>query len=221
MKSAQPKLLVFASGSKDGGGSGFQEMVEFTRTDPPVLDANIVGVVSNHEFGGVRKKDDKLGVPFIYWKAGSLYGAEGYQRLVEQFKADYVMLSGWLKLVCGLDPARTINIHPGPLPEFGGPGLYGHHVHEAVTKAYREGRIKQSAVTMHFVTEEYDRGPIIHQFPVLIREDDTPETLAARVNEKERALQSIILNRVVHGYLYYHEGKVFEKDHEPKLLYFL
>lgn len=220
MKRVKPNLLVFASGSKDGGGGGFQEMVEFTRTDPPVLDANIVGVVSNHEFGGVRQKADKLGVPFICWKTSSLYGAEGYQRLVEQFKADYVMLSGWLKLVCGLDPARTINIHPGPLPDFGGPGLYGHHVHEAVMEAYRAGKIKQSAITMHFVTGEYDRGPIIHQFPILIRKDDTPETLAARVNEKERALQSVILNSVIHGFIYYHDGKVFAKDYEQKLQYF-
>lgn len=219
MNKTRPRVLVFASGSAEGGGSGFQELVEFSRTTPPVLNAEIVGVVSNHEFGGVRKKADKLSIPFVFWKGG-LYGAAGYQVLVEIFKADYVMCSGWLKLVRGLDPARTINIHPGPLPEFGGPGLYGHYVHEAVMKAYREGRIRQSAVTMHFVTEEYDRGPIIHQFPVLIRSDDTPETLAARVNEKERAMQSIILNRVVHGYLYYHDGKVFAKDHEPKLLYF-
>lgn len=219
LEKAKPRVLVFASGSKDGGGSGFQEMVEFTRTDPPVLDAEIVGVVSNHEQGGVRKKADKLDIPFVCWKAG-LYGADGYQRLVEYFKADYVMLSGWLKLVHGLDPACTVNIHPGPLPEFGGPGLYGHHVHEAVMKAYWEGRVTQSAVTMHFVTSEYDRGPIIHQFPVLIRSDDTPETLAARVNEKERVLQSIYLNKVVHGYIYYHEGKVFSLDHEPKIQYF-
>lgn len=220
MNKTQPKVLIFASGSKDGGGSGFQEMVEFTRTDPPVLNANIVGVISNHEFGGVRKKADKLGIPFLCWNAGSLYGADGYRRIVEHFKADYVMLSGWLKLVCGLDPARTINIHPGPLPDFGGPGLYGHHVHEAVMEAYHAGKIRQSAVTMHFVDAQYDHGPVIHQFPVLIREDDTPETLAARVNEKERALQSVILNSVIHGFIYYHDGKVFTKDHGQKLRYF-
>jgi phosphoribosylglycinamide formyltransferase-1 len=127
-----------------------------------------------------------------------------YQSFVKFFAADYVMLSGWLKLVQGLDPRKTVNIHPGPLPEFGGPGMYGHFVHEAVMKAYCEGKIKQSAVTMHFVIDRgtdkkaYDKGPIIFQYPVLIRSDDTPETLAKRVNEKERAWQAYILDLVVH-----------------------
>ncbi|MFA5111557.1 MAG: hypothetical protein WC443_09140, partial [Desulfobaccales bacterium] len=62
-----------------------------------------------------------LGVHAEYW-AGP-YEAKGYQNLVKYFRADYVMLSGWLKLVTGLDPARTVNIHPGPLPRFGGPKL--------------------------------------------------------------------------------------------------
>jgi folate-dependent phosphoribosylglycinamide formyltransferase PurN len=206
MEKIKPKLLFFASGSADGGGSGFQECVEFSRTDPPVLDAEIIGVVSNHQWGGVRRKADRLGIPFYYWNGP--FEAEGYRRIFKDFRADYVMLSGWLKLVRGLEPETTINIHPGPLPVFGGPGLYGHHVHEAVMKAYREGSISQSAVTMHFVTEQYDRGPIILQFPVFIRGDDTPESLATRVNEKERVLQSIYLNRVIHGGIYYRDGKV-------------
>ncbi|MDD5291061.1 MAG: formyltransferase family protein [Patescibacteria group bacterium] len=196
---SKPKVLVFASGSKDGGGSGFLELVEFSRTTPPVLDAEIVGVVSNHSEGGVYKKAERLGVPFCHWSGP--FGAGGYEYYVNMFRADYVMLSGWLKLVHGLDPVRTVNIHPGPLPEFGGPGMYGHHVHEAVMRAYREGKITQSAVTMHFVDERYDHGPIIFQLPVLIRPDDTPETLAGRVNEKERAWQSFILNLVVNGHI--------------------
>lgn len=196
MNQRKPRIVVFASGDKEGGGSGFQELVEFSRTEPPVLEAIIVGVVSNHAQGGVFKKAQKLGVPFEHWPGP--FTAEGYQALVKKHQADFVMLSGWLKLVKGLEPAKTVNIHPGPLPDFGGPGLYGHYVHEAVMKAFREGKIKQSAVSMHFVSEEYDRGQIIFQFPVLIREDDTPETLAKRVNEKERVWQSFILNLVVH-----------------------
>lgn len=206
MNQRKPSILVFASGDKEGGGSGFQELVEFSRTEPPVLEAIIVGVVSNHAQGGVFKKAQKLGVPFEHWPGP--FTAEGYQALVKKHQADFVMLSGWLKLVKGLEPAKTVNIHPGPLPDFGGPGLYGHYVHEAVMKAFREGKIKQSAVSMHFVSEEYDRGQIIFQFPVLIREDDTPETLAKRVNEKERAWQSFILNLVVHEEIALVDGKV-------------
>ena len=206
---AKPRILVFASGSKDGGGSGFQEMVEFSRTTPAVLDAEIVGVISNHANGGVAQKAIALGIPFRHWNGP--FNAEGYQVLVAEFKADYVMLSGWLKKVSGLVPAKTINIHPGPLPKFGGPGLYGHYVHEAVMAAYHRGEITQSAVSMHFVDDKYDHGANIVSFPVLIRENDTPETLAERVNEKERAIQSLVLNEVVNGRIWLDENGVVQR----------
>ncbi len=213
------RVLVFASGDEKGGGSGFQELVEFSRTNPPVLDAQIVGVISNHEHGGVRKKADAFHVPFEYW-AGP-YDAKGYRAFVEKYRTDFVMCSGWLKFVRGLDPARTVNIHPGPLPQFGGPGMYGHHVHEAVIAAFRRGEIIQSAVTIHFVDEAaYDHGPIIFQMPVLIRPEDDAESLARRVNEKERAGQSHILNRVVHQHIYLSNGQVFYKGSEAKRLFY-
>ena len=196
---ARKRILVFATGGKtveEGGGSGLQELVEFSRTTPPVLDAHIVGVVSNHQNGSVADKARKLGVDFAYF-CGPFIDF-WYLDCIKRFDADFVMCSGWLKLVRGLDPHRTINIHPGPLPEFGGAGMYGHHVHEAVMAAYHRSEVYQSAVTMHFVDERYDHGPILFQFPILIREDETAETLARRVNEKERAWQAYILNLIVH-----------------------
>lgn len=201
-----PRVLVLASGSATGGGSGFQELVEFSRTEPPVLNANIVGVVSNHEQGGVQKRAKSLAVPFEYWP--ERFTAYGYKQLVEKWPADFVMCSGWLKLVQGLDPRRTVNIHPGPLPEFGGPGMYGHHVHEAVLRAWADDGVKQSAVCLHFVTDKgadkiaYDKGPVFFRLPVLIRPGDTAETLAARVNEKERAWQAFAFNLVVQGLIH-------------------
>lgn len=193
----KPRILVFASGTVTGGGSGFRELVESTRTYVPVLNAQIVGVVSNHENGGVRRHAHELAIPFEYWNGP--FDAEGYLRLVEKYDADFVMLSGWLKIVVGLDTRTTVNIHPGPLPYFGGKGMYGHHVHEAVMKAYREGWYIESAVSMHFVDPEFDRGSVFFRFPVPIRAEDTAETLAVRVNEKERAWQATVLNEVVHG----------------------
>jgi len=197
---SKKRVLVFASGDAKGGGSGFQELVEFSRTDPPILDAEIVGVVSHHEQGGVCKRADILGIPFKFWPGP--FDTAGYQACVREFAADFVMCSGWLKLVKGLDIKTTINIHPGPLPQFGGPGMYGHYVHEAVIAAHKRGEITQSAVTMHFVDEIFDHGPNIFMLPVSIRPDDNPETLAKRVNEKERAWQSYILNCVVQGDIY-------------------
>jgi phosphoribosylglycinamide formyltransferase-1 len=213
------KVLVFASGDEKGGGSGFQEMVEFSRTNPPVLDAQIIGVISNHQNGGVRKKADALHIPFEHWSGP--FNAEGYRAFVRKYQADFVMCSGWLKFVKGLAPAKTVNIHPGPLPQFGGARMYGHYVHEAVMAAYHRGDITQSAVTMHFVDEAaYDHGPIIFQMPVLIRPDDDAETLAKRVNEKERAWQSHILNLVVHGHIYLEKGQVFYKGDTPRRLFY-
>jgi phosphoribosylglycinamide formyltransferase-1 len=213
------RVLVFASGDARGGGSGFQELVEFSRTNPPVLKAQIVGVISNHQHGGVRRKADALHIPFDYWPGP--FDVKGYRTFIDKYQANFVMCSGWLKFVRGLDPAKTVNIHPGPLPRFGGSGMYGHYVHEAVMAAFHRGEIIQSSVTMHFVDETaYDHGPIIFQMPVLIRPDDNAETLAKRVNEKERAWQSYILNLVVHRHIYLSHGQVFYKSVEAQRLFY-
>ena len=157
MKKTSPNILVFASGTKTGGGSGFETMVRAARTEPPILDAWICAVITNHFAGGVWHKAKALGIPSEYWVGP--YRAQGYQNFVKYFNADYVMLSGWLKLVAGLDPARTINIHPGPLPRFGGPKLYGHYVHEAVMAAYQRGEITHSAVTRAALANAEVRAP--------------------------------------------------------------
>ena len=219
LNGARAKVLVFASGDPQGGGSGFQELVEFSQTSPPVLDAQIIGVISNHENGGVCRRAEALHIPFEYWSGP--FNAKGYQAFVDKYQADFVICSGWLKFVKGLDASKTVNIHPGPLPQFGGAGMYGHYVHEAVIAAYRRGEIVQSAVTMHFIDEAaYDHGPIIFQMPVLIRPDDDAETLAKRVNEKERAWQSYILNLVIHRYIYLKDGQVFFKSDTSKRLFY-
>jgi phosphoribosylglycinamide formyltransferase-1 len=201
-----PKLLVFASGSKDGGGSGFQELVENSKTE--VLKAEIVGVVSNYPQGGVKEKAEKLGIKFEYFPGP--FEAEEYQRIVKKYEADFVSLSGWIKLVKGLDPIKTINIHPAPLPKFGGKGMYGIHVHEAVIEAFKKGEVKNSAVSMHFATEKYDEGPVFFEYPVRIRKGDTPETLQQRVNKIEHAWQSFITNLAVTEEIKWDGGKSFK-----------
>lgn len=184
-----PKLLIFASGSKTGGGSGFENMIR----QQEVVGADFVGVVSNHEHGGVRERADRLGIPFIHFPGP--WTAEAYQEVVRRSGADFVALSGWLKLVAGLNPRTTFNIHPGPLPRFGGDGMYGHHVHEAVIKS----GASHSAVSMHFVTPEYDEGPLFFSFPVPVLLGDTAETLGARVNAAEHSWQPFITRLVIQG----------------------
>ena len=193
----KPNLLIFASGSKDGGGSGFENLVVASRNG--VLNANIVAVVSNYEHGGVAERAEKLKIKFIHFSAP--WEAEIYRKIAEENDADFIALSGWLKMVVGLNPKNTFNIHPGPLPAFGGKGMYGHYVHEAVMEAYKRGEVKTAGLTMHFVTDDkqYDRGPIFFEAEVPIMQGDTPETLAKRVNEAEHKWQPIITGKVVSG----------------------
>lgn len=189
------RLLVFATGSAEGGGSGFENLFKASRDGR--LSADIVGVVSNFGKGGVRERADRLGIPFILFKGP--YTADAYRKIVEDAGAAYVALSGWLKLVVGLDPRVTFNIHPAPLPDFGGPGFFGHATHEKVIEAYRAGKITRSAVSMHFVTERFDEGPVFFSHPVEILPDDTADTLAARVNEAEHRYQPEMTDKVVRG----------------------
>lgn len=191
----EPRLVVFASGSKTGGGSGFENLVMASRKG--ILSAKIVAVVSNHASGGVFQRARNLYVPFIHFPP--LWTEEKYRHIVKICRADFVALSGWLKLVYGLDPMTTFNIHPGPLPEFGGHGMYGHRVHEAVLQAYRAGKLFDSAICMHFVTQSYDDGPVFFYQSVPIVPDDTAETLGKRVNEYEHISQPIATNLVVNG----------------------
>lgn len=197
----KPKVLVFASGTANSGGSGFEKLVEASHNG--VLSAYIVGVVSNYENGGVREKADRLGIPFIYFPKP--WDAVDYQRVAKETNADFFALSGWLKKVRGLDfstkfNSKTVfNIHPGPLPRYGGEGLYGHYVHEAVLAAFKRGEITNSAVIMHFVDGVYDHGLTFAEIHVPIFNDDTAEMLGARVNACEHKFQAEITNLVVNG----------------------
>ncbi|MHC4325004.1 MAG: phosphoribosylglycinamide formyltransferase, partial [Planctomycetota bacterium] len=108
------------------------------------------------------------------------------KRIEEELVAanvDLVIQGGWLCLwkIPDRYENRVMNIHPALLPSFGGKGMWGHHVHEAVLKA----GCKVSGCTVHFCTNEYDKGPIIVQRTCKVENKDTPDTLAARVFEQE------------------------------------
>lgn len=193
----KPRLIIFASGTKTGGGSGFENLIQASRTG--IVDAEIVAVVSSREAGGVREKAERLGIPFEYFSGP--YTAEEYQRIVAKYTAEYASLSGWLKFVRGLDPRTTINIHPGPVHGFGGDQMFGDHVHEAVLAAYARGELTHTAVTMHFVTEEKydDEAAVFYEKKIEILPSDTLESLRKRVNAVEHQVQPILTNLVVHG----------------------
>ncbi|MDO8522028.1 MAG: formyltransferase family protein [bacterium] len=201
----RPKIIVFASGTKDAGGSGFENLVAASKSG--VLDAEVVAVVSNQEHGGVRERADRLGVPFIYFNSvqhTNILENVGmlYQEVVRKSGAEWAALSGWLKMTKGLNPQKTFNIHPALLSQlggrFGGSGMYGHHVHEAVKKALDAGEITESGFTMHFVTDEFDRGPAFFEFRVPLQKGMSADEIAKAVNEVEHEWQPRITNMVVH-----------------------
>ena len=221
-----PKLLVFASGTKDAGGSGFQNLVEWSRKTPGSFE--VVGVVSNHENGGVRKRADALGIPFIHFDPSQhptivANGGMSYQKIVEESGTDYVTLSGWMKHTDGLPSAKTINIHPALLSQLGGPfdglrasrfggaGMYGLAIHEAVKEAFEKGEIKNSGLSMHFVTDTYDGGPVFFEYPVPLDKGMTAIDIRERVNAAEHEWQPKITNMVVHG-------EISWDGHDPKSL---
>ncbi len=198
----RPKLVIFASGKRSGGGSGFENLVRSKE-----LDADIVAVVSNHERGGVHERAMQLGVPFIYFdpsRHSNVLQNVGmsYQEIVRKSGAEWVALSGWLRQVSGLDPARTFNIHPALLSQlggrFGGHGMYGHHIHEAVKAAFDAGEITESGFTMHFVTDEMDCGPAFFEHRVPLRQGMTVDEIAHAVNIAEHEWQPKVTNMVVH-----------------------
>ncbi len=124
-----------------------------------------------------------------FWRDG-VFEVEAYSAaladLLEEYSPDLVVMAGFVTRLAEplLSRYPVMNVHPALLPMFGGEGYYGHHVHEAVLEA----GVKVSGATVHFADDEYDHGPIIMQEAVEVREDDTVDTLAARVQEAERRI---------------------------------
>lgn len=119
---------------------------------------------------------------------------------------DYVVMAGFLKLAPVPDDfaGRVLNIHPGLIPAFCGPGMYGHHVHQAVLDA----GVKVTGCTVHFVDNQYDHGPIIWQQPVPVFDDDTADTLAKRVFEVEKEAYPHVLRLLAAGRIQLEGGRV-------------
>ncbi len=195
---------MFESGgvAPEIGGSEFENLVHASRKGE--LNAEIVGVVSNHANGGVRARAGRLEVPFFHF--ASPWNATRYQEVAMRSDANFFALSGWDKYVVGLDldtcfSSKTVfNIHHGPLPDSGGQGMYGHRVHRRVIATFRRGEIRDTAVTMQFVTANgYNCGPVFfrHRIPILERE--MPEALAKRVGEWGHRLQPQVTDWVVNG----------------------
>ena len=181
MSSIIPKLAVLLSGS----GTTLQNLID--RIADGSLSAKIVQVISSKPGILGITKAESAGIPVKVISRKAFPSLESFSEAnfsaIRESGADLVCLAGYLqKLLVPLDFQRKVlNIHPSLLPKFGGKGMYGHHVHEAVLAA----GAKESGCTVHFVDNVYDHGPIILQRSVPVLAGDTPDTLAARVFEAE------------------------------------
>ncbi|HRK73343.1 MAG TPA: phosphoribosylglycinamide formyltransferase [Rhodothermales bacterium] len=179
-------LAVFAS----GGGSNFQAIGQAVTEGK--LDARLSVVVSNLETAGVHERAALLGVPSHTLNPAIYSNQTDYHAhlltVLAEYEVDFIALAGYLKKIPqNLIEAfqnRILNIHPSLLPAFGGKGMYGHHVHEAVLAH----GVRWTGATVHLVDAQYDTGPIVLQEPVPVRQDDSLESLAARVLYKEHRL---------------------------------
>lgn len=168
-----------------GGGRTLGNLAE--AIDRGELPAVVVGVVSSRGdvYGVERARKLDLPVEIVERKAFNAPAefSDVVFDHVRRWRADLVVLAGFLSLLTIPDDfaQRVINIHPALLPAFGGPGMYGHHVHEAVLAA----GCKITGCTVHYCDQTYDTGPIVVQRACPVAEDDTPDTLAARVFEQE------------------------------------
>lgn len=178
------RLAVLLSGS----GTTLQNLLDCCADGR--LDAEVVIVVSNKANAYGLERARNAGVPTAVVERKSCATREEFsQRIFDhcrQAQADLVCLAGFMQLIIIPDDFtnRVMNVHPALIPAFCGKGYYGHHVHEAVL----EYGAKVSGCTVHFADNQYDHGPIILQRVVEVRDDDTAETLAARVQEVERTV---------------------------------
>ncbi len=175
-------LAVFLS----GGGTTLQNIID--RIDAGELSANVTVVLSSRSDAYGLTRAGNSGIPTVVVPSSQSRGdwrgmSDAINEAISSFEVDLVILAGFMclyRIPTALE-GRVMNIHPALIPAFCGKNYYGHHVHEAVLAA----GVKVSGCTVHFADNEYDCGPIILQKTVPVLGDDTPDTLAARVFEKE------------------------------------
>ncbi len=171
-------IAIFASGS----GSNAEQIIKYFSEDS---EHAVKLILSNKADAYVLKRAENLSVPSVVFDRQTFYNTSQVLDTLLAAEIDIIVLAGFLWLVpdylLTTFPQRIINIHPALLPDFGGKGMYGARVHEAVI---REGR-KKSGITIHLIDEEYDRGRILFQAECPVLPDDTPDDLAARIHQLE------------------------------------
>jgi phosphoribosylglycinamide formyltransferase 1 len=198
------KIAVFASGA----GSNAQKIIDLFNKDPtpnpspgergagfPI--AKAVLIISNKPEAGVLKIAAKENIPTLIIEKDKFFRGDAY---VDELKAagiDFIVLAGFLwKVPAALIaayPNKIVNIHPALLPKYGGKGMYGHHVHQAVI----DNKETESGITIHYVDEKYDHGAIIFQATCPVLVTDTADSLAQRIHQLEHTHYARVIQELL------------------------
>lgn len=172
------KLAIFASGS----GSNAENIIQYFAQKPQFC---VKSVFCNVPDAYVLERAKKYRIPTFVFNREEFRNPDKVFRQLQEQEIDFIVLAGFLWLmpsfITAAWPNKIVNIHPALLPAYGGKGMYGHHVHEAVIAAGE----KESGITIHYVNDHYDQGAIIFQAKCPVLPTDTPDDLAARIHELE------------------------------------
>jgi phosphoribosylglycinamide formyltransferase-1 len=187
-------IAVFASGS----GTNAENIIRYFAGSRSI---RVAVVLSNNRKVKVHERVNKLGVPsFVFTRDEFAAGTPVLEKLAE-YGVDFIVLAGFMNKISApllrAFPGGIINIHPALLPRHGGKGMYGMHVHEAVIAAGE----KESGITIHYINENYDEGPLIFQTACPVLPADTPEDVAAQVHALEYAHYPRIIEETATGSL--------------------
>jgi len=184
------RIAIFASGS----GSNAQKIMEHFKKNEL---AEVTLVLTNNPEAYVLQRADNFEIPAHVFNRREFYQSDEVIKLLESLKIDLIVLAGFLWLVPQnlLDayPNRIINIHPALLPAFGGKGMYGDYVHQAVLTAGE----KESGITIHFVNEHFDKGEIIQQFRFRIEPQDQLENIRFKIQQLEHQHYPKVIENVL------------------------
>lgn len=186
------RIAIFGSGN----GTNAQRITEYF-ADKPAVEVNTI--ITNKKDAYIVQRAENLGIDWSYFSRHDFFETDNVLNYLKQRNIDYVILAGFLWLVpqnlLSAYPKRIINIHPALLPKYGGKGMYGERVHEAVIAAHE----KESGITIHYVDEHYDRGATIFQARCTIVPNDNPDTLAQKIHKLEYEHFPAVIEKVVLG----------------------
>ncbi|MFN8430511.1 MAG: phosphoribosylglycinamide formyltransferase [Spirosomataceae bacterium] len=184
------KLAIFASGS----GSNAENIFNYFKEKPEV---EISLILTNNPQAGVIERANRMNIPVIVFNRFTFSKSDKIVDILKNQGIDWVILAGFLWLIpknlIEAFPNKIVNIHPALLPKFGGKGMWGHHVHEAVV-AQKEN---ETGITIHFVNEKYDDGKVIFQAKCTVNEEDTADTVAAKVHQLEYEFFPVTIEKLI------------------------